>query len=93
MAKFFKDWNKNSSMKTLLGAIQQRELPGAYGEPLEYFKRMDKEDVIEILIQTDKESGYEDAKKKPSTKKDTKVASSKLRSSKDKKFNGHTGRG
>tara|TARA_R100000789_G_scaffold97279_1_gene99672 strand:+ start:757 stop:1011 length:255 start_codon:yes stop_codon:yes gene_type:complete len=74
MGKFFKDWNKNSSKKVLLHAIQQRELPGAYGEPLEYFKQMDKLDIIEILMDSDKD--YEQ--------------SSKLRPSKDNKFMGHT---
>jgi len=49
------DWNKNSSKKTLLKAVEQRELPGAYGEPIEYFKEMDTSDIVDILTQTDKE--------------------------------------
>ena len=71
------DWNKSSSKKVLLKAIQQRELPGAYGEPLDYFKQMDKLDIIDILTDYDKD--YQET--------------SKLRSPKDKKFMGHTGRG
>ena len=57
------------------------------GGDIDRLKEMD----IDDLRDTYKEIYNEDAKKKSPTKKNTKVAS--LRSPKDKKFMGHTGRG
>tara|TARA_A100000172_G_scaffold70673_1_gene51114 strand:+ start:277 stop:525 length:249 start_codon:yes stop_codon:yes gene_type:complete len=57
------------------------------GGDIDRLKEMD----IEDLRDTYREIYNEEAKKKSSTKKNTKVAS--LRSPKDKKFMGHTGRG
>ena len=57
------------------------------GGDIDRLKEMD----IDDLRDTYKEIYNEDAKKKFSKKKNTAMAS--LRSSKDKKFNGHTGRG
>ena len=57
------------------------------GGDIDRLKEMD----IDDLRDTYKEIYNEDAKKKSPKKKNTVMAS--LRSSKDKKFNGHTGRG
>ena len=57
------------------------------GGDIDRLREMD----IDDLRETYKEIYHEDAKKKSNKKKTTKVAS--LRSSKDKKFIGHTGRG
>ena len=46
-------YNSSSSKKTLLAAIQLRELPGAYGEPIEYFKKLDNSDLLDILKEYD----------------------------------------
>ena len=57
------------------------------GGDIDRLREMD----IDDLRETYKEIYHEDAKKKSNKNKTTKVAS--LRSSKDKKFIGHTGRG
>ena len=75
------------SRSYLTRKLNQMELPETDS------RDFDSEQIKQILLQEGPDLYFDsrDEAKKSSTKKNTKVAS--LRSSKDKKFNGHTGRG